>query len=217
MEKLGEYITNPEWWSVGATIMAAVVAAVITYIFGKRQEKLQQLQTELIKRQTEAQDFEVYRKLYPLVYSANNRIIWFMEDLWAALWEPTYRFNGENFLSIRINEIDRLINELSLNRIDFELKFSKDFFDLNGYIDVLSQMSNIGHSIEDAIKKGDAILEKGTHRGTVNMSMDIAKHLANSDKQMVIYERLNNFIEIKNNVNISENILIEIKRRCNIN
>lgn len=217
MEKLGEYITNPEWWSVGATIMAAVVAAVITYIFGKRQEKLQQLQTELIKRQTEAQDFEVYRKLYPLVYSANNRIIWFMEDLWAALWEPTYRFNGENFLSIRINEIDRLINELSLNRIDFELKFSKDFFDLNGYIEVLSQMSNIGHSIEDAIKKGDAILEKGTHRGTVNMSMDIAKHLANSDKQMVIYERLNNFIEIKNNVNISENILIEIKRRCNIN
>ena len=104
MEKLTDFLTNPEWWSVGATLIAAIVAAVITYIFGKRQEKLQQLQTELLKRQTEAQDFEVYRKLYPLVYSANSRIIWFMEDLWASLWEPTYKFKGENFLSIRRNK-----------------------------------------------------------------------------------------------------------------
>lgn len=216
MGKLTDFITNPEWWNVGATIVAAIVAAMITYLFGKRQEKLQQLQTELLKRQTEAQDFEVYRKLYPLVYSANSRIIWFMEDLWASLWEPTYKFKGENFLSIRITEIDRLINELSQNRIDFELKFSKEFFDLNGYIEALTQMSNIGHYIENAIKNGDAVLEKGVHKGTVDMAKDIAKHLTNPNKQMAVYERLNSFIETRNNISSSENILTEIKKRCNI-
>lgn len=216
LEKLVEAVNCPDWWSVIATFVAAIVAAIITYIFGKRQEKLQQLQTELLKRQTEAQDFDIYRKLYPIVYSANHRMEYFMGDMWSALWEPTYRFEGENFLSVRIKEIDRLINELSKNRIDFELKFSKEFFDLNGYIEVLSRMSIIGHYIEDAITNGDVILVKGVHSATPNIQFDIAKHFTNPDMQSILLKRFNKYIEAKDNIHSSVDILDEIKKRCNI-
>lgn len=209
LQELVEAVNRPDWWTIGITSAITIINAAIMVWLGWNQYKLQ-------KRQTEAQEYNAYRRLYPLVYSANNRIVWFMDDMWAALWKPTYRFEGENFLSARIKEIDRLINELSQNRIDFELKFSKEFFDLNGYIEVLSRMSMIGHYIEDAITNGDVNMVEGVHRGTEDMRMDIANHFTKPEMQMILLDRLSMFIKTKNNIQSSVDVLTEIKKRCKI-
>ena len=205
MGKFCDFITDPDWWGVLLSAISTIAVIVIAVV-----------QIRLQKRQTEAQDFDVYRKLYPLVYSANNRIIHFMDDMWAALWKPTYRFDGESFLSVRINEIDRLIKELSQNRIDFELKFPKEFFDLNGYIEVLFRMSVIGHYIEDAIIHQKVIVAEGVHRGTADLKLDIAKHFIDKGEQQIIIQYFDKYVAAKNNIHSSVDVLEEIKKRCKI-
>ena len=59
MEKLIDFITNPDWWSVIATIMAAIVAAGITSKFSKRQTELQEQQLKIQERQNELQAQQV--------------------------------------------------------------------------------------------------------------------------------------------------------------
>jgi mannitol-specific phosphotransferase system IIBC component len=59
MEKFCDFITNPEWWSVIATIFAAIAAAVITFVLGRRQNDLQQQQLKLQERQNELQEQQI--------------------------------------------------------------------------------------------------------------------------------------------------------------
>ena len=51
LEKLIEAIDSPDWWSVIVTFIAAVVAATITYVLGKRQNQLQEQQIKLQEQQ----------------------------------------------------------------------------------------------------------------------------------------------------------------------
>ena len=55
MEKFCDFITNPDWWSVIATFVAAIVAAEITYVLGRRQNELQQQQLKLQEQQNDIQ------------------------------------------------------------------------------------------------------------------------------------------------------------------
>ena len=75
LKKFIEFITNPAWWSVIATILAATVAAWITYKLGRRQNelqqqqlKLQEQQNELQKQQIQQQEYELYRRMYTQVF-----------------------------------------------------------------------------------------------------------------------------------------------------
>ena len=58
MEKLCNFITNPDWWSVVVTFFAAIVATVITYKLGKRQSKLQEEQLKLQEQQNSIQEYQ---------------------------------------------------------------------------------------------------------------------------------------------------------------
>lgn len=213
MEGFINFISSPDWLTIFITAINTIAVVVIAVV----QIRMQRQQTMLQKRQTEAQEYEAYRKLYPLVYSANYRITRFMNDMWTALWKPIYSFEGENFLTLKIQEIDCLIVELSKNRIDFELKFSKDFFDLNGYIETLSCMSSLGHYIEDSIKNGYVNMTEGVHHGTPDIKMDIVQHFTKTDMQRIVINRLDKFTDALKNTCINDNILDEIKKRCKIN
>ena len=89
LKELVEAINTPDWWSVIATIIAAIAAAVITYVLGRRQNKLQEQQLEIQKRQNDLQEqqvklqeqqnelqeqqirqqeYELYRRMYAQVF-----------------------------------------------------------------------------------------------------------------------------------------------------
>ena len=75
MEKFCDFITNPAWWSVIATFVAAIVAACITSKFSKRQNELQEQQLKIQERQNELQEqqikqqeYDVYRRIYTQIF-----------------------------------------------------------------------------------------------------------------------------------------------------
>jgi hypothetical protein len=208
-----EFITDPAWLGVIITAINTIAVAVIAVV----QIRMQRQQTLLQKRQTEAADYEVYKALYPLVYSANQRIDSFLNDMWTAFWAQIYRFE-KDFLENRVKEIDHLINELNKNRIDYELKFSKEFFDYNGYIEILSLMSRISHFINDAIKNNEVQLnQSAVHRGNNNYILDIARYIKDPQSQGLLIVHLEKFIQKKENLRAGDDLLIEIKKRCKIN
>ena len=59
MDKFCDFITNPDWWSVVATIIAAIVAACITSKFSKRQTELQEQQLKIQEHQNELQEQQI--------------------------------------------------------------------------------------------------------------------------------------------------------------
>ena len=106
-------LTNPEWWSVIATIIAAIVAAWITNKLGKRQNELQRQQLKIQERQNElqeqqirAQEYEVRKRLYLLLTNANREIDNFIEELDWLLWQPWHNSN-EDALNRKKTHIDK--------------------------------------------------------------------------------------------------------------
>ena len=144
-----EQLNRPEWWSVGATIVAAIVAAWITNKLGNRQNELQQQQLKIQERQNElqeqqirAQEYEVRKRLYLLLTNANREIDNFIEDLDMSLWGPCYNSN-KDALSNKITHIDNLLKDLRDSYIDYELKLSKETFNKDGYLRILDLMSRL--------------------------------------------------------------------------
>ena len=135
LQELVEAVNRPDWWTIGITSVITIINAAIMVWLGWNQYKLQ-------KRQTEAQEYDVYRKLYILLSNANSQIDGFLNDLDKALWEPYYNMDKE-FLKRKQTFIDKLMKDLRDSYIDYELKFSKEAFNKDGYLQILSLMSRI--------------------------------------------------------------------------
>ena len=152
MEQFCDFITNPAWWSVIATVLAAIVAAVITWIFGQRQEKLQQQQVELQRQQTKlqaeqnkSQEYEVYKQLYSVIKDINRESDELLNRFYQYFASSAYKeifLMADNqgvigWLYTRINELDNRLNSYA---IDFELKLAGDTTDLHYYQTLVNEM-----------------------------------------------------------------------------
>ena len=211
-----EAVNRPDWWTIGITSVITIINAAIMVWLGVKQYQLQKQQTKLQERQTKQQEYDIYRRLYPLLYSANYRIDAFLNDMWTAVWQPIYRFE-KDFLQNRIKEIDRLIGDIAQNRIDYELQFSKEFFNAKGYIEILSLMSRISHYIDEAIHDGNVHMTEGVHNGSGDYIFDIARHFKNPEMQGLLIQNLQNFIRLKNTNICNDKILDEIREHCKMN
>ena len=189
-----EKLNNPDLWSVGATVLAAVVAAVITYVLGKRQNelqkqqlkiqerqnelqaqqvklqeqqnrqqeqqtKLQEHQNELQEQQIRQQEYAIYSQLYKLVRSSNVEINVFLENIHHSFWGRNYYRADKGYFKEKKEYIDKLLNELEQNALDFEIKFSKDFFNISDYRTVLTQMSIILQLLNEFVEKDMIYME----------------------------------------------------------
>ena len=158
MEKFCDFITKPEWWSVIATIIAAFVAAVITYVLGKRQNelqqqqlkiqerqnelqeqqvKLQEQQNELQKQQIQQQEYELYRRMYTQVFEMDffNKTI--LLRIVAILVS-----NEDNKLRLKLiediwSEYEKRSEEFTQCTLDMELKKCGEGIDAKYYFDAL--------------------------------------------------------------------------------
>ena len=224
-----EQFNRPEWWSVGATIVAAFVAAVITYVLGKRQNELQEQQLKIQERQNElqeqqvrAQEYEVRKRLYLLLTNANREIDNFIEELDWLLWQPWHKSN-EGGLNRKKAHIDKLLNDLSDSYVDYELKLSKETFNKDGYLNILNLMSRVLQHTIDSLEKGEAYLSQGCQRiFNVNGDMEegyirhICSHFKEGLMLNALYQTLRQFVELRQKVRCDDSLLESIRAKCKI-
>lgn len=122
-----KFITSPDWWNVVATFITAIAAGVITYIFGKRQEKIQQQQLKLQEKENKRQNYEHYYDIYCFVnsiyYVLNGVKQNILNNVFSGL--PT----DSNIKQLRKYKgtIERLRAQLYANEMEFNLKVKAKF------------------------------------------------------------------------------------------
>ena len=220
LNKLVEAVDSPDWW----TIVIAIVNAGFMVWLGWRQYKLQQRQTELQKQQILQQEYEIYSQLYKLVKRADVEIDHFLDEITSSLGVVPWMKAEDGFLKQKLDYIEQLCKELEQNAIDFEIKFTKAFFDLNGYRDALNLMtynlkslikmvdekdiiydsfSQTIHSVDDSIEKGKAYY--------------ISQHIKDKQLGEIIGSNLLYFIKKRENLRKNSNdILARIRERCKV-
>ena len=221
LNKLVEAVDSPDWWAIGITIVNALIMAWL----GWRQYKLQQRQTELQKQQILQQEYEIYSQLYKLVKRADVEIDNYLYEIISSLGVVPWMKAEYGYLKLKLEYIEQICEELEQNVIDFEIKFSKDFFDLNGYRDVLNLMaynlkslvkmvdekkiffdstaSQKIYSVDDCIEKGRAYY--------------IAQHITDKQYEVIIGSNLLDFIERRKKLREKGNdILTKIRERCKV-
>ena len=215
MNSFVEFITVPAWWSVIATIIAAVVAAWITYVLGRRQNKLQE-------QQVRAQEYEIYKRLYILLSNANNEIDYFLDKLGNALHESHHKADKE-YLQRWQTSIDKMIKDLMEGYVDYELKLSKETFDKKGYLNILSLMSRIVQQTIISLQQGDVCLSRGVHsfsfeqgKRDAAFATDLAKQYRGGALPSIMMGVFADFIRLKKTVRCDESLLDSIRAKCKI-
>lgn len=225
MDCFYKFITNPDWWSVIATFLAAIVAAWITYKFAKRQNELQEQQIKLQEQQILQQEYEIYSKLYKLVKRANAEIDYFLNEIVESLGVIRSKRADNGFLNLKLDYIEQLCKDLEQNAVDFEIKFTKEFFDLTGYRKILGFMAynlkSLVKMVEDkkmhydipgsiTVDDVDGCLEKG-------QAYYIAQHIKDKRHEAIIGSNLLYFIEERKKLRENSNdVLAKIRERCKV-
>ena len=156
-----EMLTNPAWWSVIVTFVAAFIAAMITLVLGKRQNKLQEQQLKLQERQNELQEqqnqlqkqqnaiqcYEIYKNTQQIFASINFFARFLLPDILHYL-KHDYRPNSGAYLLEQISDqIAAYRNELEDRTTDIEIHLSHS--PIFEYEDLLAA----SETIVDALKK----------------------------------------------------------------
>ena len=212
---ISEAVNSPDWWTIGITSAITIINAAIMVWLGWNQYKLQ-------KRQTEAQEYDIYRKLYILLSNANSQIDGFLNDLDKALWEPYYNMDKE-FLKRKQTFIDKLMKDLRDSYIDYELKFSKEAFNKDGYLQILSLMSRIIQQTTISLEKDEVEIFRGvqtitSERGKEDeaYALHITLHFKENYLRNVLIQNLESFIELKRKVRCDDVVLDRIRTKCKI-
>ena len=208
-------LDGPDWWSIGITI----VNAMIMVWLGISQYKLQKRQTELQQRQTEAQEYEIYKRLYMLLVQVHNEVNEFMHNVSFGTWGTYYQADKE-LLTRKEKFINQLKNDLLTNYVDYELKFSKGLFDKEAYRQILNTMSAILLHVNQAIEKGEVNMPEGSQQIPSidgDMEKGEAFALAGRFKHMeFMLQGFMNFVNQKRRLGSCEEALKVIKEKCKI-
>ena len=223
LNNLIDALSNPEWWNVIATFVAAIVAAVITFIFGKGQAALQQQQLKLQEQQTKQQDYQLYKLLYQVVSDVNLEMSNFLFTLYVDLFNPLMQDDVETLLQHikeRLKKVDETILQYA---IDFNLKFPNEKTLVHDYRYTIVMMYNICTHFIELYKSGnlvdtklvserdDAIIKAFPNDGTLVGA--ILAHIKDGQARHKEYMFLSGFVYHKN-ILFDKNYLTKISERC---
>ena len=204
-------ISDPAWWGVILSAISTIAVIVIAV-----------MQIRLQKRQTDAQEYDVYKRLYLLLGNANREIDNFIEELDRLLWEPWHNSHKEA-LSRKQAHIDKLFQDLRDSYVDYELKLSQETFNKNGYLDILDLMSGVLQYTIESLEKGEACLSQGCQTiNSVNGDMEegkirhICSHFKEGLKLSALYQTLERFRELRDCVRCDDSLLESIRAKCKI-
>lgn len=195
--ELIEALKTPDWWSVGITFFATAVAAVITYILGKRQNKIQEQQTKI-------QEYDTYRRIYKHLLQIES----FTDTIFVKIAISLLYTNQKDKKIELIRDIQSEVNALGLSieecSLDIELKFCDKTLEIKNYYHFIIQTRNILSLLLAYIEAGYILnsnqplegINNTTPRGTLinkilNTCQDIY-HLESLNTSLLKY---NNLIE----------------------
>jgi uncharacterized membrane-anchored protein YhcB (DUF1043 family) len=196
MNSFCEFITNPDWWSVIATFVAAIAAAIITGVLGWRQNKLQAQQLKIQEHQNELQEqqvklqeqqnqlqkhqlalqkqqnaiqcYEIYKNTQQIFASINFFARFLLPDILHFL-KHDYRPNGSCQIVREMgNQIEAYEHELQDRTMDVNLHLSH--WPIFEYEDLLAEMSFVVEGLEEII----------AHNGLIQ-PQESAEHLMQED------------------------------------
>lgn len=224
-----KFITNPDWWSVIATIIAAVIAACITYKLGKRQNELHNQQLNIQKRQNELQEqqLELEKKqikqnnyeIYHRVYECISNIELYAETL---IYKICISVSSTDQIQALRDSIYKLYEELDV----LHQQFHKCSIDIEFK---LSDATNIEKDYYDIINEARILLVeliKIVVANKINVSYDatklssseiallidyIVERCENSESQYV-YKLLNNYSQLVKKV-VAKDVPKDIRKR----
>lgn len=232
MEKFCDFITDPDWWNVGATIIAAIVAAFITWRFGERQEKLQQqqlklqeqqneiqkYQTKLQEQQNKQQEYDLYSRLYESLCDMNIFADTLIYKIYATI-SYSNDTNGirDSFMKL-FEEVNDLHSQLNKCSVDVDLKWAEQNKAIIEYYNLIISSRDL---LVFLIKMANA--EKiNTCNSIANLNDDDTESLikfivkqCDANIASKTDEMLNNYSGTVNAIN-NINILTKIKERCKI-
>lgn len=238
IEEVGE-LNSPDWCTIIITSIITIINAGFMAWLGWRQYKLQQRQTKLQEQQILQQEqqtklqeqqilqqeYEIYSKLYKLVKRADVEIEHFLDEITSSLGVAPWRRAEDGFLKLKLDYIEQLQKDLEQNALDFEIKFTKEFFDLDGYRNILGFMAynlkslvkmvdekkmHFDSSASQAIFAVDDCIEKGK-------AYYIAQHITDKRCEVIIGSNLLSFVERRNKLRENRNdILAKIRERCKV-
>ena len=223
LNNLIDALSNPEWWNVIATFVAAIVAAVITYIFGKRQEALQQQHLKLQEQQTKQQEYQLYKSLYKVVSDANIEISNFLFMLYVQISNAPKKDEVEILLQLSVEKLQKLDENILQCVIDFNLKFPKEKTLVQDYRYLIGCMLNICANLNELYKSGnlvdtklvserdDAIIKAFPNDRTLVGA--ILAHVKDGQARHKEYMFLSGFVYHKN-ILLGKNYLTKISERC---
>jgi hypothetical protein len=212
LSELVEAVEKPDWWTIGITSAITIVNAVIMVWLGINQYKLQ-------KRQTEAQEYEIYRRLYLLLVRTHNEVNDFLGNLHDGTW-GSFVLMDKDMLNRKATSINQLQKDLLENYVDYDLKFSQDLFDKEKFRNILATMSAILYHVNLAIEKDEVHMPMGScHIYPVEGDMEVGKAVAIANRFKnadMILNGIMNFIEQKRRFGSCEDMLKVIKEKCKI-
>ena len=223
LNQLNNVLSNPEWWNVITTFAAAIVAAVITFIFGKRQESLQRQHLKLQEQQTKQLDYQLYKSLYQVVSDANIEISNFLFILYVYISNAPKKDEVGTLLQREIEQLQKVDETILQCAIDFNLKFPKEQTLVQDYRYLIGVMLNICANINELYKSGnlvnkklvserdDAMIKAFCNDGTLVGA--ILAHIKDKQARHKEYMFLSGFVYHKN-ILFEKNYLTKISERC---
>ncbi|MBE6300194.1 MAG: hypothetical protein E7083_07715 [Bacteroidales bacterium] len=226
LEKLIEAIDSPDWWSVIVTFIAAIVAAIITYVLGKRQNKLQEQQIKLQEQQNQlqeqqikAQEYAIYRQMYIKIDNIDTFAQTFLQKILAVL---SCEF-GNNYRVVQVRDLFK--EAYSLNdsftecTFDVELKQCGNAIDVGLYYRVLSEIKRLSKTLEFLLETNKINIHKYSieYNSDYTTLINIITNCCN-DKQFqeVLKMQLQECVDAINKLKTSS-IKEEIKKRITSN
>ena len=140
LNKLIEAVDSPDWW----IIVITGVNALIMIWLGWNQNKLQ-------KRQTEATEFELYKRLSLIIKEIHFEAKFVMFDVYNYLINNITIQSENNIWRQKVNKCIQLTQQLEDCETDIELKFSKGLINIDAYKWVLMSMSQFSSMFESLL------------------------------------------------------------------
>ena len=221
LQELVEAVNRPDWWAIGITAVNALFLGWLAW----RQYQLQKQQTKLQEQQIRQQEYAIYSQLYKLVKKADVEIDEYLSEITRSLGVVPWKRAEDGFLQRKLDYLLELRKDLEQSAIDFEIKFSKDFFDLEGYRHILSSMTfNLRHLVKMVEEKqmyydgpgpqSISSVEGSTEKGQVYY---IAQHIKDKQYEVAVGSNLLHFIEDRKKLRANGNdILAKIRERCKV-
>ena len=212
LNRLVEAIDSPDGWTIALTIINTIAVVVIAGI----QIWMQWQQTKLQKRQTEAQEYELYRKLACIIKETHFESKFVLSDIQWYLINQTPIQPGDNHWRMKVKKYNDLYQQLENCSDDIELKFSKSFINIDAYKYALTSMICFSSYFEKIL------LENKVARRYLGM-MTIEKPYIESVKKIAEYisdeyqsgfvHYLTDFLTANDCIN-EEETMQKIKERC---